>query len=161
VGRAPLPPYIRRADDESAAPDRERYQTVFARQPGAVAAPTAGLHFTEELLGELEARGVERAFVTLHVGEGTFEPVRVERVEEHVMHDELFELPQSTADAVARTRARGGRVVAVGTTATRTLETCATGDRLVSAAAGRTRLFLYPGRPPQVVDVLLTNFHLP
>lgn len=161
VGRAPLPPYIRRGDDEDPGSDRERYQTVFAKTPGAVAAPTAGLHFTEDLLQRLEDRGVEKAFVTLHVGEGTFSPIRVEQLEDHVMHREIYELPQPTADAVARTRARGGRVVAVGTTAVRTLETCAGDDRLVTPGQGETQLFLHPGRDLRVVDVMFTNFHLP
>jgi S-adenosylmethionine:tRNA ribosyltransferase-isomerase len=161
VGRAPLPPYIRRADEAEPAFDRERYQTVYAARPGAVAAPTAGLHFTPELLERLRARGVERAAVTLHVGEGTFAPVRAERVADHVMHEEDYELPADTAAKVARTRAAGGRVVAVGTTAARVLETCARTDRTVDPGRGRTRLFLYPGRPVRVVDALLTNFHLP
>lgn len=160
-GRAPLPPYIERPQDEDVAADRARYQTVFASRPGAVAAPTAGLHFTEELLERLAARGVERAFVTLHVGEGTFAPVRAEVVEEHRMHAETYELPESTAAAVARTRARGGRVVAVGTTSCRTLETCARDDGHVSAGCGESDLFLYPGREFRCVDALLTNFHLP
>jgi S-adenosylmethionine:tRNA ribosyltransferase-isomerase len=161
VGRAPLPPYIHRADADDPAVDRERYQTVFARRPGAVAAPTAGLHFSPELLDRLEQRGIGRAFVTLHVGEGTFAPLRVEAVEDHEMHEEVYELPEATAAAIARTRARGGRVVAIGTTAARTLETCATGAGTVESGAGRTRLFLYPGRPLRVVDALFTNFHLP
>ena len=141
--------------------DRRRYQTVYAAAPGAVAAPTAGLHFTPELLAALGARGVEQAFLTLHVGEGTFAPLRVDEVERHVMHEEVYELPQATAAAVAQARRRGGRIVAVGTTAARVLETCARDDRTVSAGAGRTRLFLYPGRPLRVVDALITNFHLP
>lgn len=162
-GRAPLPPYVPRAADEDVAGDRARYQTVFATQPGAVAAPTAGLHFTEELFARLAARGVETAFVTLHVGEGTFAPLRVEDVEQHRMHAECYELPDATAQAIAATRARGGRVVAVGTTSCRTLETCASprGDRGVVAGRGTSELFLYPGRPFHVVDALLTNFHLP
>ena len=161
VGRAPLPPYIRRDDGADAAIDRARYQTVFARAPGAVAAPTAGLHFTPELLGRIAARGVATAFVTLHVGEGTFASLRVERVEEHRMHAERYELPAASAAAIAATRARGGRVVAVGTTAARVLESCARDDRCVEPGSGSTELFLYPGRPLRVVDVLLTNFHLP
>lgn len=160
-GRAPLPPYIARDGAEDVAHDRERYQTVFARRAGAVAAPTAGLHFTPELLARLAAGGVEQAHVTLHVGEGTFAPVRAEVVEEHRMHAERFELSPEVAHAVQRTRERGGRVVAVGTTSARTLESCARDDRLVAAATGDTELFLYPGRPLRVVDVLLTNFHLP
>ena len=160
-GRAPLPPYIPRDGHEDVRQDRERYQTVFARREGAVAAPTAGLHFTPELLTNIAARGVETAFVTLHVGEGTFAPLRTDVVEEHRMHEEGYELPVATAAAVQRTRARGGRVVAVGTTAARTLESCATDERLVVPGSGSTSLFLYPGRPLRVVDVLLTNFHLP
>jgi S-adenosylmethionine:tRNA ribosyltransferase-isomerase len=161
VGRAPLPPYIRRSDDEDPQLDRSRYQTVYAARPGAVAAPTAGLHFTHELLASTAERGIQRAFVTLHVGEGTFAPVRVEEVERHEMHSEVYELPRQTADAVARTRAEGRRVVAVGTTSARVLESLATEGRLVTTGAGETRLFLYPGRPLRVVDALLTNFHLP
>jgi len=160
-GRAPLPPYIERDGFEDVALDRERYQTVFAVAPGAVAAPTAGLHFTPELLDRLRAKGVEIATVTLHVGEGTFAPLRSELVEEHRMHAETYVLPPDTAAAVAATRARGGRVVAVGTTSCRTLETCAAPDRLVTAGTGESTLFLYPGRSFGVVDVLLTNFHLP
>lgn len=160
-GRAPLPPYIERDGDEDVLEDRERYQTVFARVPGAVAAPTAGLHFTERVFAALEARGVERAWVTLHVGEGTFAPLRSDVVEEHRMHAEEYELPEATAQAIARTRARGGRVVAVGTTSCRTLETCANDDRTVVAGRGASSLFLYPGRSFRVVDALITNFHLP
>ncbi|MBL9077629.1 MAG: tRNA preQ1(34) S-adenosylmethionine ribosyltransferase-isomerase QueA [Planctomycetes bacterium] len=160
-GRAPLPPYIARDGHEDAARDRERYQTVFARVPGAVAAPTAGLHFTDALLQHLRTAGVEIAFVTLHVGEGTFAPLRTDVVEQHRMHAETYELPPATAAAVAATRARGGRVVAVGTTSCRVLETCARDDRTVAAGSGESTLFLYPGRPVRVVDALLTNFHLP
>ena len=160
-GRAPLPPYIARDGHEDVERDRQRYQTVFARVPGAVAAPTAGLHFTPELLATIRALGVEIATVTLHVGEGTFAPLRTEVVEEHRMHAEAYELPVATAAAVAATRARGGRVVAVGTTSCRTLETCARDDRLVFAGSGESSIFLYPGRPLRVVDALLTNFHLP
>ncbi len=161
IGRAPLPPYIPRADSDDPAVDRERYQTLFARHPGAVAAPTAGLHFTPEILARLDAAGVSRASVTLHVGEGTFAPVRVDDVERHEMHAESYVLPPETATAVAQTRAAGGRVVAVGTTSARVLEHCATAARTVTAGAGETALFLYPGRPVRVVDALLTNFHLP
>lgn len=161
VGRAPLPPYLPRSADEDREADRRRYQTVYARRPGAVAAPTAGLHFTEELLENLAARGVEVAFVTLHVGPGTFAPVRVERVVDHRMEAERYVLPEETAAAVRRARSRGGRVVAVGTTTVRVLETCARPDRTVSAGRGETELFLYPGKPIRVVDALMTNFHLP
>lgn len=160
-GRAPLPPYVERPREEDVAGDRARYQTVFAREPGAVAAPTAGLHFTPELLERLQQRGVEIAFVTLHVGEGTFAPMRAEVVADHRMHEEVYNLPAETAAAVQQARARGSRVVAVGTTSCRTLETCATDDRTVVAGSGASDLFLYPGRKFRVVDVLLTNFHLP
>lgn len=160
-GRAPLPPYIPRDGEEDVARDRERYQTVFAARPGAVAAPTAGLHFTEDLLQRLRDGGVETAHVTLHVGEGTFAPIRVDNVEEHRMHSERFELPEATALAVQRARQHGGRVVAVGTTSCRTLETCAAERGLVEARQGSSDLFLYPGRRFRVVDALITNFHLP
>ena len=138
-----------------------RYQTVYARVPGAVAAPTAGLHFTDELLAALSARGIERAFLTLHVGPGTFAPVRADRVEEHRMHDERYAVPVAAAEAVARTRARGGRIVAVGTTVARTLESRVQDDGSVTPGEGRTALFIYPGFRFRVVDALVTNFHLP
>jgi S-adenosylmethionine:tRNA ribosyltransferase-isomerase len=158
-GRIPLPPYLER-DDEPL--DRERYQTVYARAPGSVAAPTAGLHFTPELLERVEAAGVEIARLTLHVGPGTFRPVEAERVEGHVMHAERWDVPADAADAVARTRARGGRVWAVGTTVVRTLESAwDEAEGRVRAGAGETRLFLHPGVPIRVVDGLVTNFHLP
>jgi len=158
VGHVPLPPYIEREDDEQ---DRERYQTVFAAVPGAVAAPTAGLHFTPELLARLEARGVRRAAVTLHVGAGTFLPVQSDDPRAHPMHAERYVLPPATARAVLATRAAGGRVVAVGTTSARVLETCADRAGGLRAGADETRLFLLPGAPFRVVDALLTNFHLP
>src|SRR5262245_41828829 len=135
-GRAPLPPYIERDGREDVTADRQRYQTVFARVPGAVAAPTAGMHFTPDLLARLRVSGVETAFVTLHVGEGTFAPLRTDVVEEPRMHAETYELPPATAAAVAAARARGARVVAVGTTSCRTLETCARDDRTVSTGSG-------------------------
>ncbi len=160
-GRAPLPPYIDRDGNEDVARDRARYQTVYAQKPGAIAAPTAGLHFTPELLQRLGAMGVQTAFVTLHVGEGTFAPVRATAVADHQMHEEQYELPAATAAAIAATRARGGRVVAVGTTSCRTLETCADGSGGVRAGSGASGLFLYPGVRFQVVDALFTNFHLP
>ena len=156
-GEMPLPPYIERAPDES---DRDRYQTVFARAPGAVAAPTAGLHFDAALLAALDARGVERAFLTLHVGAGTFEPVRAERVEEHELHAEWLSVSAELCAAVARCRARGGRVVAVGTTSVRALETAARGGEL-APFEGESALFIYPGFRFRVVDALITNFHLP
>jgi len=162
TGEVPLPPYIRReAGDPRGALDRERYQTVFACVPGAVAAPTAGLHFTPELLEQLQGRGVDIAFVTLHVGLGTFAPVRVTEVASHRMHEEAFAIPDATAAAIVRARARGGRVVAVGTTVARTLETRADGRGGVLPGAGRSSLFIYPGFRFRVVDALVTNFHLP
>ncbi len=156
-GHMPLPPYIERADE---AADRERYQTVYARRPGAVAAPTAGLHFDDALLAELEARGVERAFVTLHVGAGTFQPVRVESLDEHRMHAEYLEVPEATCRAIAETRARGGRVVAVGTTVVRALEASAAGGQ-PEPFTGETEIFIRPGYRFRAIDALVTNFHLP
>jgi S-adenosylmethionine:tRNA ribosyltransferase-isomerase len=163
VGRPPLPPYVERNGDiaERNNLDRERYQTVFARVPGAVAAPTAGLHLTRELLDAIEARGVACAEVILHVGLGTFRPLRDEELHAGRLHAERFELPEETARAVAATRRRGGRVVAVGTTTTRVLESQARDDRSVAAGNGETQLFLKPGDRFRVVDALLTNFHLP
>jgi S-adenosylmethionine:tRNA ribosyltransferase-isomerase len=164
AGHVPLPPYIRREDhDPREAIDRERYQTVFARRPGAVAAPTAGLHLTEDLLARLARRGVGLARVTLHVGVGTFKPIETERVEDHAMHEERYEVPAETAEAVRRTRAAGGRIVAVGTTSMRALESGAasSADGLPVAGAGATSLYITPGYAFRVVDALLTNFHLP
>ncbi len=153
-GHVPLPPYITHADS---ADDESRYQTVFARNPGAVAAPTAALHFDQALLAAIDARGVQRAFVTLHVGAGTFQPVKTESLAEHVMHRERYHVPQATQQAIADCRARGGRVVAVGTTSVRTLESwAASGD-----ASGDTGIFITPGFEFKVVDALLTNFHQP
>lgn len=157
VGHMPLPPYIERADE---AADRERYQTVYGRVPGAVAAPTAGLHFDERLLARIDALGVRRAWCTLHVGAGTFQPVRAERLEDHVMHAEWLQVDQALVDAVADTRRRGGRVIAVGTTAVRSLETAAAAGQL-APYTGDSRLFIYPGYEFRVVDALITNFHLP
>jgi len=156
-GHMPLPPYIERADT---AADRERYQTVYARRPGAVAAPTAGLHFDQPLLERLEAMGVASSFVTLHVGAGTFQPVRAERLEDHRMHAEYVEVPESVCEQVARTRAAGGRVVAVGTTAVRSLESASRSGSL-QPFRGDTDIFIYPGYEFVSVDALLTNFHLP
>lgn len=153
-GHVPLPPYIEHTDS---ADDERRYQTVFAKHPGAVAAPTAALHFDEALLAQLDARGVRRASVTLHVGAGTFQPVKTENLAEHQMHSEWFNIPDATLQAIADCRARGGRVVAVGTTSVRTLESWArTGQ-----TTGDTAIFITPGFAFQVVDVLITNFHLP
>jgi len=162
-GVMPLPPYIRRtADDPRHALDRERYQTVFAERRGsAVAAPTAGLHFTAGLLEALASRGIERAALTLEVGVGTFQPVRCEEVERHSIHPETFRIPESTAAAVGAARARGGRVVAIGTTVVRGLEATAAGEGRVSAGAGRCDLFIHPGYRFQIVDAMITNFHLP
>ncbi|ASF45374.1 tRNA preQ1(34) S-adenosylmethionine ribosyltransferase-isomerase QueA [Methylovulum psychrotolerans] len=157
IGHIPLPPYITRADDSG---DYSRYQTVFAKTAGAVAAPTAGLHFDEALLDKLKAKGVRSAFVTLHVGSGTFQPVRVEDLAAHIMHKEYFSVTEETVTAVAQTRARGGRVVAVGTTAVRALESAARSGSL-TASFGDTQLFITPGYTFKVVDALLTNFHLP
>ena len=156
-GHVPLPPYIAHGDDDD---DERRYQTVFAARPGAVAAPTAALHFDEALLARLDAAGVRRAAVTLHVGAGTFQPVRVDDLAAHRMHHEWFEVGQATVDAVAAARARGGRVVAVGTTTLRALESAARGGAL-QAFTGETALFITPGFRFRVVDRLVTNFHLP
>lgn len=156
-GRMPLPPYIRRVDD---AADATRYQTVYGRHPGAVAAPTAGLHFDAALLAELAARGIETASVTLHVGAGTFQPVRTDDPREHRLHAERVEVKPAVCAAIAATRARGGRVVAVGTTVVRSLEAAATATGL-APFTGETELFILPGYRFRVVDALVTNFHLP
>jgi len=157
-GRLPLPPYIEHAAEKV---DEARYQTVYARTPGAVAAPTAGLHFDAALLAELERRGVAAAFLTLHVGAGTFQPVRVEQIAEHRMHRERFDIPVETAAAIAATRARGGRVVAVGTTSLRALEASAAASGEVRPGPAETDIFVTPGYAFRVVDRLITNFHLP
>ncbi|AIO34214.1 tRNA ribosyltransferase-isomerase [Burkholderia cenocepacia] len=161
-GRLPLPPYIEHDPD---ATDETRYQTVYASNPGAVAAPTAGLHFDEPLLAKLDAMGVERATLTLHVGAGTFQPVRVENIAEHKMHSEWYELPQSLVDKIAATRARGGKVIAVGTTSMRALEAAArdaeAAGRPLAATQAETDIFITPGYRFRVVDRLVTNFHLP
>lgn len=158
AGHIPLPPYVQRPDTEE---DRVRYQTVYAREPGSVAAPTAGLHFTEALLQRLRERGFRTADIVLHVGPGTFKPVAVDDVSQHKVEPEPFFVPEETVQAVAETRARGGRVVAVGTTATRTLETVAGEGGAIRAGAGETSLVIVPGFRFRVVDALLTNFHLP
>lgn len=157
LGHMPLPPYIDRADELA---DRERYQTVYGEHLGAVAAPTAGLHFDEPMLQQLKDKGAQTAFVTLHVGAGTFQPVRVEHIEDHHMHQEWLSVSQEVVDAVAACKARGGRVIAVGTTSVRALETAAQTGQL-QPYNGDTTIFIYPGRPFHVVDVLVTNFHLP
>ena len=159
-GHMPLPPYIARQQDGAdpdAEEDAQRYQTVFASKPGAIAAPTAALHFDEALLAQLEAMGVHRAHVTLHVGAGTFQPVKTENLAEHRMHSEWYQVPQATQDAIAACQARGGRLVAVGTTTVRTLESWAASG----AASGDTSIFITPGFAFRLVDVLITNFHLP
>ncbi|MFT7664549.1 MAG: S-adenosylmethionine:tRNA ribosyltransferase-isomerase [Planctomycetota bacterium] len=164
LGKMPLPPYIRRprgTEDALDALDRERYQTVYAREPGAVAAPTAGLHFTPELIERLRCAGIESCFVTLHVGEGTFLPVKVDDLEDHRMHSERYVLTGETVQAIENCRARNGRVVAVGTTSVRVLESCVDETGCLRAGEGSTDIFLYPGRQFRVVDVLFTNFHLP
>lgn len=157
IGHIPLPPYINRADDES---DLTRYQTVFAREAGAVAAPTAGLHFDLAMMEKIKAKGVTTAFVTLHVGSGTFQPVRVEDLSEHRMHKEYYAVPEASVDAVRQTRDSGGRVIAVGTTAVRALESASKSGRL-EPGFGDTDLFITPGYQFRSVDALLTNFHLP
>lgn len=161
IGHMPLPPYIDRADNDT---DRERYQTVYSEQPGAVAAPTAGLHFDQPLLDQLAKMGVDTAFVTLHVGAGTFQPVRVDNVSEHLMHQEWMQLDATTADTINKAKAAGRRVISVGTTSVRCLETAASlsgkANRVVPFQ-GDTDIFIYPGFEFQIVDRLLTNFHLP
>jgi S-adenosylmethionine:tRNA ribosyltransferase-isomerase len=157
-GHIPLPPYIRR-DDRAA--DRERYQTVYARESGSVAAPTAGLHFTPRVFAELDARGIGRAEIVLHVGPGTFRPVQVDDVRAHTVDPEPWVIPEETAAAIERTRARGGRIIAAGTTTTRVLESRAAETGCVTAGAGETSLVIVPGHRFRAVDALLTNFHLP
>jgi S-adenosylmethionine:tRNA ribosyltransferase-isomerase len=156
-GHMPLPPYIERSDTPE---DRDRYQTVFGRRDGAVAAPTAGLHFDQPLLDTLKMAGVDISEVTLHVGAGTFQPVRADNIEEHIMHSEYVEVDQACCDAIARCRSQGGRVVAIGTTAVRSLETAAR-DGIPEPYSGDTDIFLYPGCKFNVVDAMVTNFHLP
>lgn len=156
-GNLPLPPYISHAAGQH---DDERYQTVFAREPGAVAAPTAGLHFDEAMIQRLRASGIAIAYVTLHVGAGTFQPVRVDNIQEHKMHSELYSVPQATVEAIRQARDRGGKVTAVGTTVLRALESAARGGEL-HAGSGETDIFITPGYRFQVVERLLTNFHLP
>ncbi len=158
VGHMPLPPYIDRDDDQT---DRARYQTVYAQTPGAVAAPTAGLHFDDALLSELRQKGVETAEVTLHVGAGTYQPVRVEDINDHVMHSEWLSVSDEVVQKVRGTKANGGKVIAVGTTSVRSLETAALKTGEIQPFSGDTDIFLYPGKEFHVVDMLITNFHLP
>ena len=157
IGHIPLPPYIERADEQA---DLERYQTVFAKKDGAVAAPTAGLHFDDELLTSLKQQGIDHTFVTLHVGAGTFQPVKAENIKEHKMHSEYFEIDQDTVDKINQTKKNGGRIIAVGTTAVRSLESAAKNGTL-KAAQEETDIFIYPGYEFKVVDMMITNFHLP
>jgi S-adenosylmethionine:tRNA ribosyltransferase-isomerase len=166
LGEVPLPPYIVRADTSRMEHDRQRYQTVFAQPPGSVAAPTAGLHFTEALLAELAARGVQVGFLTLHVGLGTFAPVKAETIAAHTMHEERYELSEETARAINEAKSAGRRVIAVGTTTVRVLEAVAgeaanSSPPTVTAGAGRTRIFIHPPYDFKIADALLTNFHLP
>ncbi len=156
LGEMPLPPYIKEKLE-----DKNRYQTVYSKIEGSAAAPTAGLHFTDELLEKIKQKGINIAFVTLHVGLGTFRPVSVEKIEEHHMHSEYYEVSEETAQIINRTRAQGGRIVAVGTTSVRTLETCSKDDGTVVAQTGNTQIFIYPGYKFKAVDSLITNFHLP
>jgi len=156
LGEMPLPPYI-----HEKLTDRERYQTVYSKIEGSAAAPTAGLHFTEELISKIKEKGIEIAYVTLHVGLGTFRPVSVDNVEDHKMHSEYYEIPPETAKIVNRTKKNGGRIVAVGTTSVRTLETCGDENGNVAEQCGNTEIFIYPGYKFKVVDALITNFHLP
>ncbi|MGM0570605.1 tRNA preQ1(34) S-adenosylmethionine ribosyltransferase-isomerase QueA [Marinobacter sp.] len=157
AGHMPLPPYVDRPDENS---DRERYQTVYAREAGAVAAPTAGLHFDQSIFDRLAEKGIQTAFVTLHVGAGTFQPVRVEKVEDHVMHSEVATVPEAAVEAIRATRRRGGRVIAVGTTSVRSLESASRGGA-VRPFQGETDIFIRPGYRFQTVDAMITNFHLP
>lgn len=163
IGHMPLPPYIDRPDEDG---DKELYQTVYGEKPGAVAAPTAGLHFDDKLLDTLREKGVEMAFVTLHVGAGTFQPVRVDNIQDHVMHSEYAEVPQDVVDAVKACKARGGRVIAVGTTSIRSLESAAQASIKANSSELQpffddTSIFIYPGYEFQVIDAMITNFHLP
>jgi S-adenosylmethionine:tRNA ribosyltransferase-isomerase len=157
VGHMPLPPYIERPDEDS---DQERYQTVYNQKPGAVAAPTAGLHFDDELLEKLKAKGIEAAFVTLHVGAGTFQPMKVDNVKDHIMHAEYVEVEPSVVEQVKAVKARGGRVIAVGTTSVRSLESASQSGE-IAPMQGDTSIFIYPGYEFKTVDALVTNFHLP
>lgn len=159
IGTTPLPPYIRRETEDPE--DRERYQTIYARTPGAVAAPTAGLHFTEEVLAQAIARGIHTARVTLHVGLGTFSPISSATIEAHKMHSEQYSVSEEAADTINRARLAGGRIVAVGTTAVRTLESCSNASGIVQPGSGETSIYIMPGYHFKVVDAILTNFHLP
>ena len=156
MGQMPLPPYIHEKLE-----DRDRYQTVYAREEGSAAAPTAGLHFTHELLTELQEKGIDISYVTLHVGLGTFRPVKVDKIEEHVMHREIYHIDEETAQAINETKKRGGRIIAVGTTSCRTLESAAIAPGVVQSGSSETGIFIYPGYEFKILDALITNFHLP
>jgi len=156
LGEMPLPPYITHK-----LADKNRYQTVYARYEGSAAAPTAGLHFTQELLSEIRAKGVETAFVTLHVGLGTFRPVKVENILEHHMHSEYYEITKEVADTINKTKAEGGRIICVGTTSCRTIESASDANGMLHACSGNTEIFIYPGYQFKILDALITNFHLP
>jgi S-adenosylmethionine:tRNA ribosyltransferase-isomerase len=158
-GEMPLPPYIQRAPGRPMSEDLERYQTVYAKDEGSVAAPTAGLHFTPEIFEELKSRGIDHAFVTLHVGAGTFAPVKADRIEDHRMHEERYEIPADTFEKIEATKKRGGKIICVGTTSLRVLESAARTDW--QSGVGRTRIFIYPPFDFKIADGLLTNFHLP
>ncbi len=158
IGHIPLPPYITRADDVE---DITRYQTVFAEKPGAVAAPTAGLHFDQQTMNKLEKKGISKVFVTLHVGSGTFQPVRVDDLSEHIMHKEYYSVSQNAVDAIQQTKAKGGRIIAIGTTAVRALESASQSSGQIQVGFGDTDLFITPGYRFKSVDAMLTNFHLP
>jgi S-adenosylmethionine:tRNA ribosyltransferase-isomerase len=161
LGKMPLPPYIER---ESVLSDKDRYQTVYCTEEGSVAAPTAGLHFTEELLEKARAKGVKLAYVTLHVGIGTFRPVKCENIEDHQMHFEEYEITQENADIINETKAAGGRIISVGTTSTRTMESAAVlkdGKYIMEEKSDSTGIFIYPGYEFKIIDSLITNFHLP
>jgi S-adenosylmethionine:tRNA ribosyltransferase-isomerase len=160
VGQTPLPPYIKRSGGSSET-DKARYQTVFAREKGAIAAPTAGLHFTPETIAALRDRGAQTVEITLHVGYGTFEPVRAERIEEHEVAPEFFDITEAAANEINDARTAGGRIIAIGTTTTRALETAATAEGIIKAGNGATELTIKPGYKFRAVDALLTNFHLP
>jgi S-adenosylmethionine:tRNA ribosyltransferase-isomerase len=161
IGFPPLPPYIKRGrDQKQAEADKLRYQTVYARHTGAVAAPTAGLHLTEQLIEQLKQAGIHFAYITLHIGEGTFKPITTDNIEEHKIHQEPFRIDEKNAQIVSATREKGGRIIAVGTTSARTLETIASGSQ-IKAATGTTELFIKPGYKFKIVDAMITNFHLP
>jgi S-adenosylmethionine:tRNA ribosyltransferase-isomerase len=158
VGRMPLPPYIQRESEEE---DKDRYQTVYCKEEGSVAAPTAGLHFTQELLKSAEEKGIKLAYVTLHVGIGTFRPVKCDIIEEHKMHFEEYEISEESARIINQVKASGGRIISVGTTSTRTLESATSSDGIVHSGRGNTDIFIFPGYHFKIIDSLLTNFHLP